>query len=60
MRRKKKPFYRLRNIMIALALVFAFAVGREIYLAVTAVPGTSVNFGEKIAALIEARNATIN
>ncbi len=54
MRRKKKPFYRLRNIMIALALVFAFAVGREIYLAVTAVPGTSVNFGEKIAALIEA------
>jgi hypothetical protein len=53
MPRKKKPLYRPRNILIALALLFAFATAREVYLAMTAVPGASVDFHARVAALIE-------
>ena len=51
MSRKKKPIYRLRNVILALVLLLGIAIGREVYLALTATPGSSENFPAKVAAL---------
>lgn len=53
MSRKKKPVYRLRNVILAIVLLIGLAIGREVYLALTATPGSSENFPAKVAALIE-------
>jgi hypothetical protein len=46
-----KPWYRLRNIvLLCVLLVFGF-VGYQVYMALTATPGSSVDYGQKLVDL---------
>lgn len=53
MKRRRKPWYRLRNVVFVLATLVALAIGREVYTAVTATPGQRENYPQRIAELIE-------
>lgn len=53
MPRRKKPLYRPRNILLALIALTVLAVGRQVYLALTAKPGKSVNYSALAADLIQ-------
>lgn len=52
-RRKKKPLYRPRNIFLTLVALAAIAIGRQVYLALTAKPGQAVNYAGLVAELIQ-------
>ncbi len=47
----RKPWYRLRNILLSLVLLVVGLAGRQVYLALTSVPGTSVDYGQKMVDL---------
>jgi hypothetical protein len=47
----RKPWYRLRNIFLLLILLVIGLAGQQVYLALTSVPGTSVDYGQKMADL---------
>jgi hypothetical protein len=42
----RKPWYRARNILLALFALAAAWIGREVYLALTAVPGQAIDYGQ--------------
>lgn len=51
--RPRKPWYRLRNILLLLLGILLGLVGRELYLALGATPGTSVDYPAKLVELAE-------
>ncbi len=53
MPRRKKPIYRPRNILLALIALTVLAISRQVYLALTAKPGKSVNYAALTADLIQ-------
>lgn len=50
---RKKPWYRLRNILLTLTALVLLVLGREVYLALTAEPGKAIDYPAKMRALIE-------
>ena len=51
---RKKPWYRPRNIMLALIVALCGLIGREVYLSLTATPGTSINYMDRARELVAA------
>jgi hypothetical protein len=49
-----KPWYRARNVAIALALAVCAWVGVRVYSALTATPGQAINYGQMAVELTEA------
>lgn len=53
MPRRKKPLYRPRNIFFSIIALMALAIGRQVYLALTAKPGNAINYSILVADLIQ-------
>lgn len=52
MPKRKKPWYRPRNVALAILVAFGLLIGREVYFALTARPGQAVNYFDRAAALV--------
>ncbi len=50
--RPRKPWHRPRNVILAIVALIAFLIGRELWIAFTAVPGSRVNYPAKLAELV--------
>src|SRR5690349_10330574 len=50
----QKPWYRPRNVILTLLALFLAWIGREVYIALTAVPGRSIDYSARMNEIIEA------
>jgi hypothetical protein len=48
----RKPWYRPRNVVLAIVSLVAFLIGRELWIAFTAVPGSRIDYPAKLAELV--------
>ena len=53
-----KPFYRPRNLILATLAILAVIVSYQVYLALTARPGRTIDYAAKMAELIESNQPT--